>query len=260
MEIVEKLSTCKGKDCISFNGFKYRRPRVSKQTSLLTWYIFNKHCNGTLITNANLEVPIEREHTHLADNAKMETSIMLDNMRTRAITETTALPQIYREESVKLAARTEGVVPALPFVSIQSSLYHRSHEVYPKIPNSFKNVAIPQQLLTTPSGENFRIHQNNKQGILILGKGKSLDIMSDADGIFMDGTFYVVPTIYKQLCSFHVFESGKQVPLIFCLLKSKSTSTYVRLFRALRQWYSTFLGQVSFAVSLERVKVSTKYF
>ena len=27
-----------------------------------------------------------------------------------------------------------------------------------------------------------------------------------------------------------------------------------------KQWYSTFFGQVSFAVSLERVKVSTKYF
>ena len=235
MNIVKNFTTSKGKECIGYNGYKYRRPKVSKKQNLLTWYCCYTICNATLITNPTLENPIEKgEHTHLADKDKIESSFMVDSMRALAFTETTPLPQIYREESAKLSARTEGHVPALPFVSIHTSLYNRLHLMYPKLSTSVHEIVVPQTLATTASGESFCIFKNNKKGILIFGTRNSLDILCDAEEIFMDGTFYVVPTLYKQLFSIHVFVSGKQVPLLYCLFVSKSRSIYVKLFRAIR--------------------------
>lgn len=107
MEVVKKLTTCKWKDCIAYNNFKNRKPRVRIKQNLITWCCCNKHCNGTLNTNASLEESVEKgKHMHFADKGKIESTIILDSMWAKFTTETTPLFQIYPNRICE-TARTE---------------------------------------------------------------------------------------------------------------------------------------------------------
>ena len=50
----------------------------------------------------------------------------------------------------------------------------------------------------------------------------------------MDGTFKSVPDIYLQLFTIQVFEGDKLIPLIYCLLSTKTRAMYSDVFRYLK--------------------------
>ena len=76
MEIVKKLTTCKGNNCIAYIGFNYRRPRVRIKQNSITWCCCNKHCNGTLITNASLEILLRKENTGILRTRKRSNQLL----------------------------------------------------------------------------------------------------------------------------------------------------------------------------------------
>jgi hypothetical protein len=56
----------------------------------------------------------------------------------------------------------------------------------------------------------------------------------------MDGTFKIVPTLFRQLYSSHATvstgESAKVLPLVYALMSSKSKEIYTRLFQELNNY------------------------
>ena len=49
-----------------------------------------------------------------------------------------------------------------------------------------------------------------------------------------DGTFKSVPNIYTQIFTIHGFECDKLIPLVYCLLSSKTRAIYSQVFRSLK--------------------------
>ena len=50
----------------------------------------------------------------------------------------------------------------------------------------------------------------------------------------MDRTFDASPAMYSQLFTLHVFEHGKLLPLVYCLLASKERAAYAEVFSVLK--------------------------
>ena len=53
--------------------------------------------------------------------------------------------------------------------------------------------------------------------------------------LFADGTFKCCPKYFSQLYTFHGFRNGHYIPLVFCLLSSKSGECYRKMFTLLQE-------------------------
>ena len=171
---------------------------------------------------------------HLPDKENGRIRQMMTAVRERSLTETTPIPAIYREESLHLSMETAGAVNPPPFRSIHTSMYQIRHRNYPPLPKTIQDIILPEWMQQTPRGEEFVLHQDNIQGILIFGTMTNVEILTSREEIFVDGTFFVCPRLYYQLFTLHCFMYGKQVPLLYCLLDGKTTELYVQTFRVIR--------------------------
>jgi hypothetical protein len=61
---------------------------------------------------------------------------------------------------------------------------------------------------------------------VIFASEENLRLMSASDRIFMDGTFKTCPRIFAESYTIHGMVSGHVVPLVYCLLPSKSREVY----------------------------------
>ena len=141
------MQTCKGKESLGYKGFRYRYQRLEQKGARISWRCTNKNCNGSNSTDNNhLDPLIKSEHNHLPDVAHVKLAKMISVLKKRAEKESAPIPNLYREESMKLSAVTNHTVAAPTYVSIHSSLYRHRHSRYPKLPPSAENVEIPINL------------------------------------------------------------------------------------------------------------------
>lgn len=66
-----------------------------------------------------------------------------------------------------------------------------------------------------------------------MGTTNSLKELGKSQCWVMDGTFYVVPKLFRQLFTIQGFIDGQSVPLIFCLMSKKSKQAYNEFFHQL---------------------------
>ena len=76
------------------------------------------------------------------------------------------------------------------------------------------------------------LHQ--EEDILIFSTKNNLELLSEADIIFMDGTFSVAPRLFKQLYTLHVLFKDFYLPVCYALLPSKSGDIYYRFFEIVK--------------------------
>jgi hypothetical protein len=62
-----------------------------------------------------------------------------------------------------------------------------------------------------------------------------LRLITDADILYMDGTFSTCPRIFYQLFTINIIVDGKQVPALYALLPSKSRETYNKMFTSIKE-------------------------
>lgn len=79
--------------------------------------------------------------------------------------------------------------------------------------------------------EDFVLHEADDRRMFVFGTHDNLKRLQEATHWLMDGTFETTPPHYQQVFTIHAFVGGKLIPLIYCLLISKSTIEYVELFR-----------------------------
>lgn len=100
-----------------------------------------------------------------------------------------------------------------------------------KEPDSLSANKIPEDLKYL-EGKIFVFSEKdfNNQKIIFLGTVSSLKLLSEADCWLMDGTFNVVPSIMRQLFSIHGKIKNEIVPLIFCIMSTKTKEAYYEMF------------------------------
>ncbi|XP_071092621.1 uncharacterized protein [Haliotis cracherodii] len=122
------------------------------------------------------------------------------------------------------------------FASVQAALYrHRSIQ---PLPESRAAVDLQEPWTKTEDGRDFLcIDYGADDRLLVFATTEMLEILSEQDTIFMDGTFFVCPSLWLQVYTIHCLVDGKMFPVAFSLLPNKTNKTkqtYVRLFTLLK--------------------------
>ena len=107
-----------------------------------------------------------------------------------------------------------------------------------QLPSPANREDVPLQYQRSYANEQFLIFdsgQGDADRIFIFGTNQSLQLLSQSQNWFGDGTFKVCPQIFFQIYTIHAQINGRILPCIYALLPNKTEETYTRLFREVEQ-------------------------
>ena len=104
----------------------------------------------------------------------------------------------------------------------------------PKLPQRLSDIVLDGEWTETLDGRDFLLANDGDEKILVFGTEEYLKKLSQADVLFMDGTFYTAPSMFCQLYTIHGLWHGQMIPLVYVLLPNKTRETYTRMFRLLQ--------------------------
>lgn len=99
---------------------------------------------------------------------------------------------------------------------------------------------IPREIQKTRDGVNFILYNglnSDNEKMIIFGTLSNLIHLGNSSVWLIDSTFSVVPSTFYQLCTIQCVIRGDYIPLVFCLMPSKSTKTYDHFFKILSEKY-----------------------
>ncbi|XP_046575249.1 uncharacterized protein LOC124283263 [Haliotis rubra] len=226
---VEYLMSQRGGPQIVLDGYVYTRNKV-RQTCT-HWRCIIKTCTGRCSTVGDF-FRTQTEHNHAPDDGPKQRFV--SELRKRAREETTQMQTLYTEQ---LAVEEEDNLHVLPsFTSVRSSLYRHRRKTMPALPTTLREVDLEDSWTETSNGRRFLLLSDGEQDkILVFSTTEQLQVLQTADTIYMDGTFTACPELWDQVYIIHARCNSVSYPLVFALLPDRQTTTYVRLFRLLKE-------------------------
>jgi len=218
----------------------------TKENGKSFWRCFNyKTCDVSVTLNADQTFVRIPDHNHGSDIAGLEAKLQaLDaiekarknpNIRPRQILgELAAQPS---GPETKLAQRTEGGLTK----AIQRARAKERNE--PEPPKSFADMMsarFPDEYSKTSDGSNFLlvkdyVDENTDKAFCIFMSPFGKQLLTTSRLWLADGTFFTAPPPFAQVylvCGQSV--SGKILPAAYCLLPSKETRTYDRMWATMK--------------------------
>ena len=112
-------------------------------------------------------------------------------------------------------------------------MYNSRRRTLPTLPKNMKEVHIALSSLNvvTARNENFVLINNERDNIIIFSCDTNINILKDVSRIYIDGTFRYCTKFFCQFFTIHGLVNGRYIPLIYCLLPSKSAEIYTKLFQ-----------------------------
>ena len=178
-------------------------------------------------------------HNHTPDEQFNSRSVFINELKD-AVEQDATVPVRRVYDNIVLQRHRQGNSGtdsdnSLPdFPSLCSNLKRKRAEFFPTIPQTIRQVAIPDQWAETWAGRTFLCYQSNVWGILIFMSDRSARLLQTASEIYVDGTFKVCPRPYGQVLTIHATILNRVIPLAFCVLKSKETACYRKALKHLK--------------------------
>ncbi|KAL8574892.1 hypothetical protein ACOMHN_063586 [Nucella lapillus] len=123
------------------------------------------------------------------------------------------------------------------FHQVKTTLYRQLWKNRPILPKTLADIVVVPPYTDTNDGRRFLLHDDSVGNgkILVFATDENTQRLCNARNIFMDGTFWVAPSLFHQLFTIHVMEHNVTIPVIYALLPDKTRRTYTRLFKLLQQ-------------------------
>ena len=114
--------------------------------------------------------------------------------------------------------------------STKCSLYRLKQKQLPPFPTSRDEVHFKVEWTQIIVGEPFLLAEDGDgdDKIIIFSTDANIRHLSEADKIYVDGTFQTCPRLFYQIFMVHAFIKGKQFPFVYCLLPGKPRAIYQR--------------------------------
>lgn len=142
--------------------------------------------------------------------------------------------------------------------SCRSSIIRSRREMLPAQPQRREDIIAGDWCMH--EGENFLlINDGFEEKIMAFGTKQNILMMAEAKRVFLDGTFYTCPSLFKQLYTMHIVYRGKMIPVLYALLPNKTTATYARLLKKVTEVTSEFgacFKPETFTVDFERAAIN----
>lgn len=172
-------------------------------------------------------------HNHVPDSESDLLRQKLSNaVKRKAVENMSEKPsKLVRREMV--AEKYTGM-SAGDLAKIRKNIYEARASVRPPLPKTLDELhgaLHDYDHMITNESENFLLVNDPTTNIVIFSTKRNLEFLSSCSTIFLDGTFQSVPKLFEQLFTIHGFKYSTYVPLVFCLLPSKTIDTYEVAFR-----------------------------
>ena len=103
---------------------------------------------------------------------------------------------------------------------------------------SIADLEIPDSLRLTYKGKKFYWDdsgKSDKNRIILFTTETNLKLLDKYLDWYVDGTFDISPTIFKQVFTFHIQIEGTDLPMAYFLVPNKKQVTYKKVFKMLKK-------------------------
>ena len=206
---MEFISTKRGARSLIYGGHRYLINRRGRDDQEYWHCALSRGCSGTITTQGDQILTIKDTHNHPPDEAKIQADKIISNLKKRTTESIQPVPLMYQDELQKLSMKDnrDEIAARLPtFTSVKSALYRQRHKRLPSMPQLRCDVQFSGEWAETSNGNPFFLADSGEENkIVIFATEKNLQMLSEADTIFMDGTFHTCPQLFYQNFTVHAF-------------------------------------------------------
>lgn len=120
---------------------------------------------------------------------------------------------------------------------IKRNMYNARRNLLPPLPNTTQSVqeALKSMKYKSSKGEDMLLYNDFNSECVIICCKSNLEILCKSEILYVDDTFEYCAKHFLQLFSVHGYFNGHYIPLVFGLLKNKSTNFYIHFFQTLNE-------------------------
>lgn len=234
--ISEICLTNKGKEKIKYNSFFYRIDKIAKEKIYWSCIFKDKKtipCKARIITSLK-----KMDHYVLLDDSNSKHCHLenegYDNI-TKKITE--LVSQNCFDKTCCIANKLHVNIPSIDDLPLDRQLKDRinyyKRKLHPREPSTLADIKFDHGAFGMADNENFVLFKSSNNEVIVFGTMRNLERLVCSSSWMCDGTFQIVPKLFKQLFSIFGCIHNKYYPLIFALMIGKSTDLYEILFQAI---------------------------
>ncbi|XP_031639266.1 uncharacterized protein LOC116351317 [Contarinia nasturtii] len=263
------------KKSIFFEGYKYRYDKTYNGTEYYMCDTSRSHgCRARL--HKPVEVDDQRHyilkgrHLHSGDSRKLHKKEVMTKLKILSKTTHMSKRQVIIASIQGITNATRSTLPSERTMSRMVTNYRRDPQA-PKNPRNFAELVLPPNYRITLKGDPFLLYDSFDEldagelqlvadRTLIFTTLGNLNFLTECDGLFMDGTFSVVPVLFGQLYSIHGLKRGWHLPSVFILMSNKKEETYNEIFEFMLRLAP--INPTDFMVDFEMAAMNsvTRYF
>lgn len=166
--------------------------------------IFKCHARLIKLLANDDNIEIKGVHSHSGDARKKEKDKAIDKLKTLAKTSNETARALITDVCSTVDVIAAGI---LPRTSLMSRIVHRARagDTISLNPTNLMELQIPESHTITAKGEKFLLYDSGPDNtrILLFATQKNIDILSQCEDIYMDGTFGIAPKLFEQLYTIH---------------------------------------------------------
>lgn len=119
--------------------------------------------------------------------------------------------------------------------TVQGIIYRQKRLNQPPLPRHPSEIEITEHYSETVNGRRFFLFRGEQQGrhTLCFATDQHLRLLSEAEHIFVDGTFFTCPNLFYQILTISVEKHNKHIIVAFLFLPGKSQADYTFAFNML---------------------------
>ena len=190
-------------------------------------------CRARIITSNDQIVKSSTDHNHVLDAAETAAKEIVTKIRHLAKTTQDASQTVL---SSVLEDCGQAVAPRLPKVqSMKRTIRTVRQQTLsgPTLPSACSEIVFPPELTITFKGDQFLMYDSGQveKRIVIFATKRNLQLLSQSNHWYADGTFKTVPLLFHKL---HGLKQKGSLPLVFALLPDKTEETYVTFLQQLK--------------------------
>ena len=183
-----------------------------------------------------------KDHNHAVRHEEIKRSETLNHLKDGVRSNPTAtLKETYDAVSIRrksLLGQDFNAFTLPTFNEIRTVMRHEKNKHLPSLPTTIAE--IPSRLTNEMKMIQREIGQADEfvfmdGDIVMLTTRNMLEQLENAAIIYMDGTFYVTPSLFSQVYSIHIMVENTMICCAYFLLPGKSKDIYVKMLPVLQQ-------------------------
>ncbi|CAF3132612.1 unnamed protein product [Rotaria sp. Silwood2] len=180
------VQSCKGKDQLLLDGYRYRHTNKS----LINWRCVKHNCNGSAMFDGAQYVKLN-DHIHPPNPDEVIAAEFKSKIQQRATTSHDPPRRIIHEALLNVHKDDALALPSYAASQRLIGRKRKKNNISLPNPTCFQDIVIPDQLKLTNSGDRFLLYDNedNDSRIIILSSDDDLKRLSQCDHWHADGTF-----------------------------------------------------------------------